>query len=148
MIRRFGDPPRAGRSYIHRPGAYAILLIGREILLTRQDVPEREFQLPGGGIDPGEQPLHALHREVLEETGWHIGRPRHIGAFRRFAYMPDYGMHAEKLCHIYLARPARAVAPPSEPHHCAVRVPAHLAPDMLGNPGDAHFLRRVLYSLD
>ena len=58
-----------------------------------------------GGVDAGEQPITALYREVMEETGWIIGRPKKIGAFRRFVYMPEYNMRAEKLCHIYLAKP-------------------------------------------
>ena len=31
-----------------------------------------EVQLPGGGSDKNESPLHSLYREVLEETGWGI----------------------------------------------------------------------------
>ena len=98
MIPRVGEAVRSDRSYRLRPGAYAILLRGRHILLTHQSKPEPEVQLPGGGIDPGEDPIPALHREVLEETGWRIGRATRLGVFRRFTYMPEYDLWAEKLC--------------------------------------------------
>jgi 8-oxo-dGTP diphosphatase len=106
MIRRFGEPPHDGIKYTLRPGAYAILQQNDRILLTFQDSPFLEFQLPGGGIDPNENVIHALRREILEETGYTIGAPRKIGAFRRFVHMPEYNIWAEKLCHIYYARPA------------------------------------------
>lgn len=139
MIRRFGEPVVRGRRYGIRQGVYAILRRGDDLLLTRQAEPEPEFQLPGGGVDPGESPLRALHREVLEETGWTMAQPRRIGAFRRFVYMPEYDRWAEKLCTIYLARPALRLGPPSEPGHAAIWVPIDFATTILGNPGDRHF---------
>ena len=105
MIKTYATEIERGKKYFYRPGVYVILPIGRQILLTFQADPHNEFQLPGGGIDAGEQPITALYREVMEETGWIIGRPKKIGAFRRFVYMPEYNMRAEKLCHIYLAKP-------------------------------------------
>ena len=142
-IRRVGDPVRAGMRYTHRPGAYAVLLRGAEVLLTHQEDPVPEFQLPGGGIDPGESPLRALHREVHEETGWRIAMPRRLGAFRRFTYMPEYGIWAEKLCHIYLARPVRALGPPAEAGHTSVWAPLELASEMVANEGDRAFLEQI-----
>ena len=59
MIRRFGDRPITGQKYIMRPGAYAILPLEHQLLLTHQANPEPEIQIPGGGIDPGENQLHA-----------------------------------------------------------------------------------------
>ncbi|MCX8508912.1 MAG: NUDIX hydrolase [Rhodobacteraceae bacterium] len=144
MIRRFGAPPVAGQKYRIRPGAYAVLRLGRDVLLTYQEAPEPEFQLPGGGIDPGESPIRALHREVYEETGWSISPPRHLGAFRRFAYMPEYDRWAEKLCHIYLARPVRRLGPPKEPGHSAVWASLDEAPRLMVNEGDRHFLEQIL----
>ena len=79
MIRRYGEPVKSGQTYKHRPGSYAILLDGDAILLTHQADPKPEFQLPGGGIDPGESPIRGLHREVFEETGWHISTPVKLG---------------------------------------------------------------------
>lgn len=44
---------------------------GRILLLQRSNIPHG-FYLPGGKMDPGETPLMAAMREVLEETGIHI----------------------------------------------------------------------------
>ncbi|MCC0063446.1 MAG: NUDIX hydrolase [Defluviimonas sp.] len=144
MIRRVGEPVERGRRYGLRPGVYAILLRGHEVLLTHQAEPEPEVQLPGGGIDPGEQPVRALHREVFEETGWAISAPRRLGAFRRFVYMPEYDKWAEKLCTVYLARPTLRLGPPSEPGHTAIWASATVAAGILGNEGDRAFMRALL----
>ncbi len=140
MIRRFGPPPDPIGSYVARPGVYAVLPQGDRVLLTLQEEPKREFQLPGGGVDAGEFALHALHREVREETGWHIARPRRLGAFRRFVWMPEYRINAEKICHVYVARPVLRLGPPIETGHKAVWMPVRQALRALGNAGDAHFL--------
>jgi 8-oxo-dGTP diphosphatase len=144
MIPRFDAPPRNGVRYRLRPGVYAVLLRGREVLLTHQDAPVPEFQLPGGGIDQGEQPVPALHREVREETGWSIASVRRLGAFRRYTYMPEYDLWAEKLCTVFIAMPVRALGPPTEPGHHAVWAPLETAARILGNPGDRAMLRRML----
>jgi 8-oxo-dGTP diphosphatase len=144
MIRRFGEAVRAGQSYRRRPGVYSVILDGDSILATHQMEPTPEFQLPGGGIDRGEHPLAALHREVFEETGWKIAIHRRIGAFRRFTYMPEYDLWAEKLCTVYLARPIYALGPPSEPGHSAVWMPVDTALDLLANDGDRAMLLQAL----
>jgi len=140
MIRRVGEAVRQGQAYRRRPGVYAVLLREGQVLLTHQAEPDDEFQLPGGGVDPGEQPIAALHREVWEETGWSIAHPRRLGAFRRFTYMPDYGYWAEKVCTVYLARPAQRLGPPAEPGHSAVWAPLEVAARIAGNSGDRLFL--------
>ncbi|MCV2863211.1 NUDIX hydrolase [Defluviimonas sp. WL0075] len=144
MIRRFGEAVRADQKYRIRHGVYAVLALGGDVLITHQAEPEPEFQLPGGGVDPGESPLRALHREVYEETGWSMAAPRRLGAFRRFTYMPEYDKWAEKLCTIYLARPVRRLGPPLEPGHQALWVPARDAVRILDNEGDRHFLARAI----
>jgi 8-oxo-dGTP diphosphatase len=144
MIRRFGEPVRPGQRYRRRPGVYAVILQGDSLLATHQMAPVPEFQLPGGGIDRGEQPIAALHREVYEETGWRIAIDRRLGAFRRFTYMPEYDLWAEKLCTVYLARPVRRLGPPTEPGHTALWLEAAAALDLLGNDGDRAMLLQAL----
>ena len=143
MIRRFGEAVKAGQRYRLRPGVYAVLMQGNDILVTHQAEPNPEFQLPGGGIDPGEHPIAALHREVIEETGWRIAIDRRIGAFRRFTYMPEYDKWAEKLCTVYLARPVLRHGPPTEAGHTAVWMTVGQARDMLANDGDRAMLARA-----
>lgn len=144
MIRRVGPVPQANRRYILRPGVYAILPIDGKLLLTVQTAEAPDIQLPGGGIDRGEHPLSALHREVMEETGWRIARPRRLGAFRRFVYMPEYDIWAEKICHVYVARPTYRLSEPLEAHHEILFLAPSDARDMLGNEGDRHFVTRYL----
>lgn len=145
MTPRYGRPPLR-RTYIRRPGIYAILPRGRSVLLTHQAEPRSEFQLPGGGIDPGEHPLPALIREVREETGWSIARARRVGCYRRFTFMPDYDLWAEKICHIYIAHPVRRLHPPSEPGHNEVWMEIGDALKLVESVGDRAFLARVLGS--
>ena len=144
MIPRVGEPVKPGQRYRLRQGVYAILRRGDLVLLTHQSAPIPELQLPGGGIDPGEQPVAALHREVFEETGWTFRLQRRLGAFRRFTYMPEYDLWAEKLCAVYLGAPVRRLGPASEPGHMAVWLPAREAAESLGNAGDRRFLQSVL----
>ncbi|WP_368345132.1 NUDIX domain-containing protein [Pelagovum sp. HNIBRBA483] len=141
MNRRFGDSPRPDKPYRTRPGIYAVLPMGRDLLLTFQGGIHQELQLPGGGIDPGEQPIAALHREVFEETGWKITAPRRLGSYRRFTFMPEYDLWAEKICHIYLAHPVRQIGPAIEPDHMPVILPRDVAAERVSSPGDRHFLQ-------
>jgi 8-oxo-dGTP diphosphatase len=136
MIKRFGDAPIAGQRYTRRPGVYAILQRDGEVLMTHQAAPEPEIQLPGGGIDAGENPISALHREVFEETGWHMAVQFRFGSFRRFTFMPEYDLWAEKLCTIYICRPTLQISAPPEPGHTALWVPLSSAAAVLGNAGD------------
>lgn len=144
MHRRYGPAPERGRAYVARPGIYAVLPRGGRILLTLEMARRWEIQLPGGGIEPGESPLQALHREVLEETGWRIARPRKLGVFRRHTFMPEYDIWAEKICHVYSATPVLRHGAPSEPDHRALWVPLAEAPDLLENPGDRAFAASLL----
>ncbi len=144
MIRRFGESPKAGIRYRARPGAYAILPYNGRLLLTVQRALDPDLQLPGGGIERGEAPIPALHREVYEETGWLISAPRKLGVFRRFVFMPEYDLWAEKICHIYKAHPVRRIGPPLEPGHEAIWMDPQEAAFSLGNAGDRHFVSTLL----
>ncbi|MEO1491398.1 MAG: NUDIX domain-containing protein [Pseudomonadota bacterium] len=142
-MKRIGEPWLPGRPYRDRRGAYGILVdrSGDLLLVDQGD----ELQLPGGGIDPGESPLQALHREAREETGWRIAAPRLFGTFQRFNYLPEYGFWARKVQSIYLARAVRALGPPTEPDHIPLFMAPALAVRRLDVEGDREMVRRALF---
>jgi 8-oxo-dGTP diphosphatase len=142
MIRRFGKSPLHNQRYSMRPGAYAILPLQKRLLLTAQIGDGVDLQLPGGGIDQGETPIQALYREVMEETGWRISNPKRLGAFRRFIFMPEYDLWAEKICHIYVAKPTRQICEPLEVSHFTTVMDPTEAAFALGNEGDRSFVEK------
>lgn len=60
-----------------RLGAYAVVAaeylgVPSLLLTTFSNTAEEVWGLPGGGVDPGEDPAQAVVREVWEETGQHV----------------------------------------------------------------------------
>ncbi|WP_128255027.1 NUDIX domain-containing protein [Falsirhodobacter deserti] len=144
MIRRYGEAIRPGQRYRRRAGVYAVCLRDGRVLTTLQEAPTPEIQLPGGGIDAGEHPVAALHREVMEETGWHIAIGPRLGTFRRFVFMPEYDKWAEKVCMIHLARPTLHIGPPTEAGHHALWLPIADALEALASDGDREMLKLAI----
>ena len=141
-MKRIGEPWLPGRPYRDRIGAYAVV-VGTDGHLLLVD--ERgELQLPGGGIDPGESPVQALHREVREETGWRIATPRRLGAFQRFAWLPDYGFWARKVQLVFLARAVHPLGPPTEGWHRPLWMAPADAARRLDVAGDRAMVARAI----
>ena len=84
------------------------------ILLVRQfRYPVGRFllEIPAGGIDPGEEPLDSVRRELQEEIGYF---PRRIDTLGGFYSVPGYGT---EYLHCFLATdlvPGRLVAEDTE----------------------------------
>ena len=140
-MRRIGECWLPGRPYRDRPGVYGLITGPAGLLCVRQ---ADELQLPGGGVERGEQPIPALHREVLEETGWAIGPPRRVDAFQRYSWIPEYAMWARKVQAIYLARAVARRGAPREPDHRPLWLAPEVAVRQLDVEGDREALRRAL----
>ena len=67
------------------------------------------LEIPAGGIEPGEQPLHSAIRELEEETGYTAGRMERLGGFYS---SPGY---STEFLHLFLATELqKAAAAPRE----------------------------------
>lgn len=93
-----------------RVAAYAIITDdeGRILLAHWNEGRHSAWTLPGGGLDPGEDPKHAARREIREETGYRavVGdllgiHSRVIPAHRRIAES-DQSLHTLRI--VYRAR--------------------------------------------
>lgn len=74
---------RVGNDLLMLPGATAVVIDGAGRLLLGQRADNGRWALPGGGVDPGEQPAEAVVREVYEETGVHVAVERLAGVVLR-----------------------------------------------------------------
>ncbi len=140
-MRRYGPPPIPGKTYRNRPGVYAVILSGTDMLLAEQN---GDLLLPGGGIEPGESVLAALHREIWEETGWRVAPVRRLGAFSRYAWLNEEQYWCRKTAHVYLCRAVRRLGPPVEPDHSPVWMSAGLAVARLQQDGERVFAARAV----
>jgi 8-oxo-dGTP diphosphatase len=101
--------------YAERPGAYAIIRnSAREIAIIRTP---RGYFLPGGGVDPGEDMVAALRREVYEETGLGIEIDREIGTAAQYLSSAREGIYYKKVGHFYLAAFAERLSETYEAEH-------------------------------
>jgi ADP-ribose pyrophosphatase len=96
---------QARRDVIHHSGSVVVLAVDDarsipRVLLERQyrhAANDYLWELPAGRIDPGEKPLPAAKRELLEETGYSASHWRHI-----FTFYASPGFVAETMS-VYLA---------------------------------------------
>lgn len=63
----------------------AIVLQDQQVLLVKRDNP-RFWELPGGGMAPGETPEETVRREVQEETGVHVEIVELLGWYERTGF--------------------------------------------------------------
>ena len=67
----------------HRVGAFAIIFDDEGRVLVSRRVDSGWFNLPGGGVDPGESVPEGLIREVREETGLEVEVGRLVGVYSK-----------------------------------------------------------------
>ncbi len=145
-MKRIGEPWVAGRPYRDRIGVYGLLTgrDGRLLCVHQRGEDTEEMQLPGGGVDPGEQPLPALHREVREETGWVIGTPLRFTTFQSYVWLWDYRYWSRKVHMVYVARAIHRLGPPLEAGHTPHWLEPVEAARILDVEGDREMVRRAM----
>ncbi len=132
-----------GVSYIDRPGVYALAVRDGLVLVVETAA---GYFLPGGGIDTGEAPMPALHRELLEETGLHGDGLTEFATARQYVIDSITGIGYNKIetfCRVTTINPH---ADPSERDHTARWVPIPEALAGLREPAQAWAVRQASLS--
>ena len=103
---------RAEREVVHHAGSVVILAHsgdGRIVLVRQYRYPAKQslWELIAGGLEPGERPLAAARRELLEETGYRAGKFRLL-----FDFFPSPGILTEKMFLVEATELTRSKAQP------------------------------------
>ncbi len=94
--------PRPAVAAVVRDPDRGVLLIYRHRFITDS----WGWEVPAGGLDPGETPEQAARRETIEEAGWEPGPLRLVGT-----YFPSNGL-CDQAFHVLTATGARYVGEP------------------------------------
>lgn len=91
------------REYLHHPGAIAVvpLLDTGEVVMVKQfryATGSVILEIPAGKLEPGENPLEAAHRELIEEISYEPGQMIHLISIWTTPGFTD------EIIHLYLAK--------------------------------------------
>jgi len=122
------------REVVEHSGCVAVVVLDDRdnVLLERQfryPVGKYLLEIPAGGIEPGEEPIDSVRRELQEEIGYLPGKIEKLGGFYS---IPGYGT---EYLHCYLATdlvPSRLVAEDTEEIEL-VRVPKDQIPKLIAS---------------
>ena len=107
---------RTTRDVVEHPDCVAVVVLDEQgnVLLVRQfrhPVGKFLLEIPAGGIDPGEEPIDSVRRELQEEIGYFPHKIENLGGFYS---VPGYGT---EYLHCFVATdlvPSRLVAEDTE----------------------------------
>lgn len=125
---------QTSREVVEHSDCVAVVVIddNDNVLLVRQfrhPVGKPLLEIPAGGIDPGEEPIDSVRRELQEEIGY---LPRRIETLGGFYSIPGYGT---EYLHCFLATdlvPGRLMAEDTEDIE-VVRVPLGDIPGLIAS---------------
>ncbi len=131
---------KIGHDLLFMPGATAVVIneAGHVLLHRRSD--NGQWWLPGGAIDPGEEPADAIAREVWEETAVRVVPERVLGVYGGPEYTGRYpnGDQIAMVSIAFLCRPVDGEPRVNDEESLEVR---YFPPDALPELEPRHWSR-------
>ena len=81
---------KVGHDLLVLVGAAAIILNDKNEVLLQHRSDNQMWGVPGGAVEPGEEPAEAVIREVKEETGLTVVPERIVGVYGGKSHLIDY----------------------------------------------------------
>lgn len=131
---------KIGHDLLLQPGVAAVIVnpAGQVLLQRRSD--DGEWGLPGGAMEPGEEPAETLVREIREETALEVVPERIVGVYGGPDFRVRYpnGDEAAILSITFFCRPVAGEARVNDDESLEVR---YFAPDALPAMARRHHMR-------
>jgi 8-oxo-dGTP pyrophosphatase MutT (NUDIX family) len=131
---------RIGHDVLLTPGVAAVIVNDRgEVLLQRRSDDGR-WGLPGGAMEPGEEPAETLVREVREETALEVVPERIVGVYSGPDFRVRYGNGDEAMIVsiTFACRPGTGEPRVNDDESLEIR---YFAPDALPPMESRHVMR-------
>jgi 8-oxo-dGTP pyrophosphatase MutT (NUDIX family) len=136
--RRLRD--KIGHDLLLQPGVAAVIIndAGHVLLQRRSD--DGEWGLPGGAMEPGEEPAETLVREIREETALEVVPERIVGVYGGPDFRVRYpnGDEAAILSITFACRPVAGEARVNDDESLEIR---YFPPDALPPMAARHRMR-------
>jgi 8-oxo-dGTP diphosphatase len=138
---------KIGNDLLLIPGAVGVIVNEQGQILLQHRSDNGKWGLPGGAIDPGEEPADAVIREIKEETGLDVIPERIVGVYSGPDYQITYpnGDEAVIISICFACRPFPGQEPQvNDDESLDVR---YFAPDALPSNMDARNIQRIQQAL-
>ena len=133
---------KIGHALIMMPGVAGVIVNEAGLVLLQLRSDSGTWGLPGGAIDPGEEPAEALVREIREETALEIVPERIVGVYSGPDFRVRYanGDEAMIVSITFKCRPLAGAPRVNDDESLEIR---YFSPDALPPMADRHRLRIV-----
>ena len=138
-----GHPKIEGVSYRQRECCYGICLKDGKVLVVYSEK-DKNYSVPGGGMESGESLYAALEREMREEAGYELISSKHFLDIHTYG-KNTVGVYIEKLAHMFLIEVDEKTSKrPIEDWHKPMFVEKEKAIELIDNDWQKRVLKEYL----
>lgn len=136
-------PRKEGVEYKYRECCYGLCSQNGKVLLVYSEK-DKNYSVPGGGMERGETLIDALKREMKEEAGYELDSSKHVLDILTRGRNSS-GIYIERLAHMFLIQVNEdSKQTPTEDWHKVVFVTKEEAIELVASPWQKNAIREYL----